>query len=103
MAVVGPSWYRWREKSLRLEVQLAPRSGKEAIEGIHDGRLRIRITAAPVEGKANQALLALLAREFGVSKRAVQIVGGVKSRRKTVQINAPERVPPWFQSLSNRP
>ena len=86
---------------MRLEIQLAPRSGKETIAGIHDGRLRVRITAAPVEGKANRGLMLLLAREFGVSKSAISIVSGEKSRRKSVQIHAPKRKPLWFQSLTN--
>lgn len=98
-----PSWYQWRDKTLRLEIQIAPRSGKESVEGLHGGRLRVRITAPPVEGKANQALLTLLAGDFGVTQKDVRIVAGLKSRRKTVEIDAPGRIPHWFQSASNRP
>ena len=97
------AWYSWQQRSLQLNIQLAPRSGKDAIEGIYDGRLRLRITAPPVDGKANRALLAFLAGEFGVARSAVCIVSGEKSRRKSVRIHAPKQLPHWFQSLSNRP
>ena len=96
-------WYLWRKEILQLEIQLVPRAGKDAVDGLHDGRLRIHITAPPVDGKANRHLVTLLAGEFDVPKTAVSIIRGEKSRRKSVQIHAPENLPSWFMALTNQP
>lgn len=75
----------------RLAVRLTPRGGREAIDGWAvdgDGRpyLKVRVAAPPVEGAANAALLALLAKTLGVSKSSVSIASGVQARLKLVEI-----------------
>ncbi len=67
-------------------VHVVPRSRRNAIVGVHEKALRVRLQAPPVEGKANEALQALLADRLGVSKSHVQIVAGQTSRRKTVRV-----------------
>ena len=60
---------------VRFAVRLTPRAALERVDGVVDGVLRCRVTAPPVEGAANAALVRLLARELDVPRRAVRIVG----------------------------
>ena len=71
---------------VRFEVQLAPRASRNAVIGEHDGALKIAITAPPVEGAANAALVAFLAEHLGLAQRDVRITRGQSSRRKTIEV-----------------
>lgn len=76
---------------MRVAVRLTPRGRADRLEGIahrSDGAavLKVSVTAPPAEGRANDALLQLLAREWGVPRRDLAIVGGLKSRSKTVRV-----------------
>ena len=71
---------------VELNVRVIPRAKKTEISGERDGALVVRVAAPPVEGAANEALVAFLARALGVQKRAVQIVSGERSRTKRVAI-----------------
>ncbi len=70
----------------RIRVRLAPRSARDQIAGWQDDVLRVRVTAPPVEGRANAALERLLARALGVPKSDIRVVAGGHSRDKTVTI-----------------
>ncbi len=70
----------------RIRVRLTPRSGRNEIVGWQDGLLRARVTAPPVDGKANAALERLIAKAVGVPKRDVSVVSGTRGREKTVEI-----------------
>jgi len=70
----------------RIRVRLTPRAARDAIAGWQDGVLRVRVTAPPVEGRANAALERLLAGALGLPKTAVRVVGGAQSRDKTVAV-----------------
>jgi uncharacterized protein (TIGR00251 family) len=65
-------------------VHVTPRSDKDEISGWHADMLRIRLTAAPVEGAANEALTRLLAKCLGVPRRNIEIIKGGTSRNKLV-------------------
>jgi uncharacterized protein (TIGR00251 family) len=67
-------------------VRVVPRAGRTEIAGTRGDALLIRIAAAPVDGAANDTLIALLAATFGLSKRHVSIVSGTTSRNKRVRI-----------------
>jgi uncharacterized protein (TIGR00251 family) len=70
-----------------LYVRLTPRSSKDEIKGMRaDGALKVAVTAPPVDGKANHALLSLLARELGVKRSCVEIASGHSSRDKLVNL-----------------
>lgn len=76
---------------LRLSVRLTPRGGRDGVDGIEvlaDGRavLKARVRAAPSEGEANAALIALLARSLSVSRSAVTLAAGSTARLKTLVI-----------------
>ena len=75
------------ENSLNIQVQIQPRSSKDQIIGIHNGRLKIKISAPPVDGKANQNLIEFIAKAFGVSKSKIEIVKGRTSKLKTLKIS----------------
>ena len=76
---------------MRLYVQ--PRASRDEIVGIHADALKVRITAAPTDGKANQQLQQFLAKEFGVPRNAVTLLSGETGRRKTFRIGSPTRLP----------
>jgi len=87
------TWYRWDGPDLVLELLVQPRASANEFAGEIDGRLKIRTTAPPVEGEANQRLIAWLAGQFGVSRSAVVIGQGAAGRRKRVRISAPKVIP----------
>jgi uncharacterized protein (TIGR00251 family) len=69
---------------LRLYVQ--PRASKNRVVGLHDGTVKLGITAAPVDGKANAAVLKFLASFLKVKKKDLEIRHGLQSRNKTVLV-----------------
>ena len=78
-------------EALRLRVRLTPRARRDRIDGFaadaEGGRvLKVRVSAPPVEGAANAALIRLLAKALGVPKSAVTIAAGENSRIKTLEI-----------------
>jgi hypothetical protein len=71
---------------LIVEIQVKPNARSSGLEQAADGSWRAQLKAAPVEGKANQELIALVARQFGCPKAAVSIKAGASGRRKLVRI-----------------
>ncbi|MBI4299341.1 MAG: DUF167 domain-containing protein [Chloroflexi bacterium] len=69
-----------------LEVRVHPKSKRNGIELIEGRKLRITVTAPPEEGKANDAVISLLAKRLGVAKGSVQILSGHKSRNKLLLV-----------------
>ena len=69
-----------------VEVHVMPNAAQTRSQGLHDGALRVRLHAPPVDGKANQALLAWLAGELGVPRSAVELVRGASARRKQLRV-----------------
>ncbi len=67
-----------------LKVRVIPGARKTEIAGESGGRLRVRLQAPPVEGKANKELTRFIARELGLKKNRVSLTKGEKSREKTV-------------------
>ncbi|MFV0624048.1 DUF167 domain-containing protein [Sphingomonas sp. ac-8] len=71
---------------IRIAVRVTPRASREAFAGSDAGHFAARLTAPPVEGAANAALVQLVARSFGVPKRAVTLVAGDTSRIKRLRV-----------------
>jgi uncharacterized protein len=69
-----------------LTVRLQPRAGRNAIRDERDGVLRVAVAAAPVDGRANQALCKLIAKRAGVARGRVTLVRGERSREKVVRV-----------------
>lgn len=73
-----------------LRVRLTPRSGRDEVLGLDDDVLRARVKAPPVEGRANEALLRLLAGTLGVPRTSLRIVRGQRGREKLVAVEGLE-------------
>ncbi len=69
-----------------IEVRLRPRGSRDELAGMRDGVLQAKVTAAPVDGKANKALCKLIAKRVGVAPSRVAVVRGEKSRDKVVRV-----------------
>ena len=70
-----------------VAIRLQPRAGRDAILGERDGAVLIRVSAPPVDGRANQALCRLIADRVGVPKSAVEIIRGAGARDKVVRVD----------------
>jgi uncharacterized protein (TIGR00251 family) len=90
--------YTEKNGSLTFKVQVVPRASRSEIVGEHNGALRVRITAPPVDGAANEELIRVLARSFRLARGAVEITAGHSSRIKTVRLTGAESsaLAQWF-------
>jgi len=110
MSAAAPSPVTPRPGGVSLAVRLTPRAGRARLEGLRatptGSALAVAVTAPPEDGKANAALVALLAQALGLPKSAVRLTHGDKSRNKTIAIDgAPEELMTTLTALieeSNR-
>jgi uncharacterized protein (TIGR00251 family) len=72
-------------RGVRFEVRVQPRASRSEIVGEQEGALRVRLAAPPVDGAANDALIALLADLLNIPKRDIRIVSGATSKRKIIE------------------
>ena len=79
---------------MELRVRVTARASRDELAGLRDGVLHVRVTAPPVDGRANQAVCRLIARAVGVGKTSVTVTRGERSRDKVVRIEGvgPEAV-----------
>lgn len=83
-----------------VDVAVVPNAKRTEAVGLHDGALRVRLAAPPVDGAANEALAQWLARSLGLTQRAVELVHGQTSRRKRLHAQAdPAAVRRWLDDL----
>lgn len=75
-----------RADGVRFRVRAQPRASRTGIAGEHDGAIRIRLSAPPVDDEANTELIRFLARALGVAKSDVQLVSGRTGRSKVVEV-----------------
>lgn len=88
--------WAWRGETLEIRLYIQPGAKATELSGLHDGRLKIRLKAAPVEGKANQALIDYLSQQFKVPKSSISIKTGHNSRLKTLLVEKPQFLPSQF-------
>jgi uncharacterized protein (TIGR00251 family) len=87
-------YYQWQGENLILHLRVQPRASRDEIIGPHGSdALKVRITAPPVEGQANDHLIRFLAKAFGVSRSQVRLLAGDSSRSKHLSIDAPRKLP----------
>ncbi|MGZ8164710.1 MAG: DUF167 family protein [Methylobacter sp.] len=87
------SWYSYKHGVLTLNLHVQPKASKNEWSGLYGDRLKLRIKAPPIDGKANQQLIKFIAGEFAVSKTACSLVSGESGREKRVVIISPQRLP----------
>lgn len=83
---MAPVDVRESAEGISFPVRVLPRSSRNEVAGVEAGRLRIRVTAPPVDGEANKACISVLAKLFRVRRGQVEIVNGIASRDKIVAI-----------------
>ena len=76
-----------RPEGVLFQIKVLPRSARSEVAGIHGEALKIKITAPPVEGKANEEIVRFLAKRLGVKSAQVSIVSGGHSQIKTVAVS----------------
>ena len=79
----------------RLALRVVPRASRDVVVGYRMGALLVRVTAAPVEGAANEAIARVLSKRLGIATRAVRIVSGQGSKLKVVEIDGLEVAEVW--------
>jgi len=92
---------RSQDGKLLLHLHLQTGCKMDEIGELYGERLRVRIKAQPIEGRANKYLIAYLAKEFGVRKSKVAIITGLHSRDKTVSIETSGSNPEWLSAISH--
>ncbi len=86
-------WYRWQEEDLVLFLRVQPRAARDQWIAPHGQAYKVRITAPPVEGRANAHLCRFLAESFDVPGSRVTLEAGGSARTKRVRIRGPRRFP----------
>jgi uncharacterized protein (TIGR00251 family) len=69
-----------------FDILVTPRASRAKLGPLHDGRLKVAVTAPPVDGEANAAVIELIAKALGIAKTAVSVIGGASSRKKTIRV-----------------
>jgi uncharacterized protein (TIGR00251 family) len=77
---------RESKKGLTFDIQVIPHASRAEIAGVQEGAFKVKVTAPPVEGAANEACIKLLADKLGLKRSQIKISSGAKSRKKTVMI-----------------
>jgi uncharacterized protein (TIGR00251 family) len=72
--------------AITIDILVQPRASRARIGPMHDGRIKVAVTAPPVDGEANAAVIELFARRLGIARGSVEIVAGASSRRKTLKL-----------------
>lgn len=80
-----------KEASITLKVRLQPRASRNGIDGVQGDALKLKVTAPPLEGRANKALKKLLAERLGIPPARIEIITGRRSREKLVRLSGISR------------
>lgn len=85
-AAQAPAWLRAVDDGVEITLYVQPGSRKTEVAGEHDGALKLRISAPPVDGKANAAVIAFMAERCGVARHRVALTTGELSRHKRLRV-----------------
>lgn len=85
---MNPADLQFRESAAGLEIRLhvQPRAKRSEISGVHNGALKVKVTAPPVDDAANRAIIEFFSTFLGISRSSLQIISGLKSRDKILRI-----------------
>ena len=95
--------YRRQGDAWLLDLLVLPRATRTELAGLHDGRLKLRLTQAPVDGAANAALLGFLAKRLSLPRHALAVASGYTARRKTIRLEAGAELEPRLAGLTASP
>ena len=84
--------FKKTKEGILIEVKVDPRSSRKGVSGIMDNILKVKLTAPPVEGEANEQLIEVISELTGVRKANIRIVKGLSSRRKVVEVKGVEGI-----------
>jgi uncharacterized protein (TIGR00251 family) len=87
------SWYQWAGEDLTLNLRIQPKASRDEWVGPYGDAYKVRITAPPVDGKANTHLIKFVAKTFGVSPSQVSLLAGEGGRSKRLCVHAPRLLP----------
>nr|VFK51260.1 MAG: hypothetical protein BECKTUN1418D_GA0071000_100634 [Candidatus Kentron sp. TUN]VFK52605.1 MAG: hypothetical protein BECKTUN1418F_GA0071002_101033 [Candidatus Kentron sp. TUN]VFK53103.1 MAG: hypothetical protein BECKTUN1418E_GA0071001_101232 [Candidatus Kentron sp. TUN] len=90
-------WFHQEQNTLILEILVQPRASRNEVVGIQGNRLKLRIAAAPVDGKGNEQIIKFLAKEFRVPKSSLTVLAGARSRNKRIGVRGPYTAPDWMK------
>ena len=93
------AFYEWQKSALLLRVKIQPCANKDEFCDVIGNAIKLRITAAPVDGKANKHLMMFLASQFKVNKSAITLLNGKTSREKRFKIDSPEQLPGFISPV----
>lgn len=85
MTAAAP-WLRESGDAVAIELLVQPRASRPKVGPPHGNRLKLAVTAPPVDGEANAAVIELLAEVLGLPRGALEVAGGASSRRKTIRV-----------------
>lgn len=102
------SFFEQTNKGILLKIRLSPKARREGVESVYTDAngvdyLKIAVNAPPVDGKANKALIALLAKRFKIAKSRFELVSGLTDRTKTILITGNEDVKQLIMELNRCP
>ena len=87
-------------KGMLLQVKATPKAAHDEVVGVRNGALMVKVTAVPEKGKANAAVVALLAKQIGIPKSALELVSGETVRNKVFRlVSHVEHVQSWVRGL----
>ena len=78
--------YKKSKKGVVINIKVQPRSSRKGIDGTAGDTLKVRLTAPPADGAANEQLIEVLSKELGIKKSNLRIIKGFKSRNKVVEV-----------------
>jgi uncharacterized protein (TIGR00251 family) len=93
VSAAGAPWLTRTPTGWTIAVHVQPGAKRTAVAGVHGNRLKIRISAPPIEGRANAAVVAFVAEQLGVPRALVTVARGERSRDKLIAVAAPECKP----------
>ncbi|MFO1389471.1 DUF167 family protein [Cellvibrio sp.] len=96
---MSTTFYSWQGDDLILHCHFQPKAANDEIVGAHGDRLKIRITAPPVDGKANEHIIKWFSKLFKTPKSNIEILQGELGRQKTLRIRTPKTLPNDLDTL----
>lgn len=103
-SAVQPVCLRLQRDGCILDVSVSPNAKRTEAQGLHDGALRVRLAAPPVDGQANEELIRWVASELGLPLRSIKLLRGQTSRRKQLQVDVPSaQAQAWLTRILGSP